>query len=233
MAAGDWHWHAGNALTVFHDGSDYWLGDGFHRIESASRAGILAVPCEVREGGRREAVRYACGANASHGLRRTRDDVRRAIEILLRDEEWGQWSDREIARRVGCSPTTVGALRSGVQVGHLNWRKGADGKTYPAGNGTTATQTPPARHEPVDDAPFEPASLVAARSHVEAVLAGLLEGRSDAEMRLLHTLITARYMTNRADPFAIQEGLWLYVREFLDHATDEDDLRWILTDEWE
>ena len=23
MAAGDWQWHAGNALTVFHDGTDY------------------------------------------------------------------------------------------------------------------------------------------------------------------------------------------------------------------
>ena len=233
MAAGDWHWHAGNALTVFHDGSDYWLGDGFHRIESASRAGILAVPCEVREGGRREAVRYACGANASHGLRRTRDDVRRAIEILLRDEEWGQWSDREIARRVGCSPTTVGALRSGVQVGHLNGRKGADGKTYPAGNGTTATQTPPARHEPVDDAPFEPASLVAARSHVEAVLAGLLEGRSDAEMRLLYALISARYNMHNADPNYIKDGLWDYARNVFANDMQEIELRWILTDEWE
>ena len=148
-----WQWHQGNALTVFYDGTDYWLGDGFHRIESATRAGLLSVPCDVREGGRREAVLHACGANASHGLRRTREDVRRAIEILLRDEEWGQWSDREIARRVGCDHKTVSSCRSGLggEIPHLNGRKGADGKTYtvPA---ATATQTPPARHAPVQTA---------------------------------------------------------------------------------
>ena len=378
-----WQWHQGNALTVFYDGTDYWLGDGFHRIESASRAGVLSVPCEVCEGGRREAVLYACGANSSHGLRRTRDDVRRAIEILLRDEEWGQWSDREIARRVMCSHVTVGTVRreqvSTGQINQLTERKGADGKTrtVPA---ATATQTPPARHAPVqtaveeedeedeedddDDAgeeedeaetedaekpqpptctrcgktqtwpkvfysgiceacyhdmlvhaedytqigaeeaaergieehtldvhipldwdtwraralalgatltlsrlgvavlaldgavlcqahnskawpklcyaiakaeaavaPQEPVSPT--RSHVETVLAGLLEGRTDAEMRLLYALISARYNMHNADPNHIKDGLWDYARNVFATDMDETELNWILTDEWE
>lgn len=100
-------------VVVFFDGSVYWLGNGFHRV----RAYFLAhgeeavIPCEVRPGTRRDAVLCAAGANAVHGLRRTNADKRRAVEALLRDEEWGQWSDREIARRCHVSHNFVSELR--------------------------------------------------------------------------------------------------------------------------
>ena len=51
------------------------------------------------------------GANGSHGLPRTNADKRRAVEILLRDPEWSQWSDREIARRACVHHQMVGAMR--------------------------------------------------------------------------------------------------------------------------
>lgn len=141
-----WRWHDGNALTVFFDGEHHWLGDGFHRCEAASRAGLLTVPCEVRQGSRRDAVLFACGANDSHGLRRTRQDVRRAIEILLRDEEWGKWSNAEIARRVGCSDMTVGTVRkeleSTSQIGRLTERVGADGRVRQAARYIPQPATP-------------------------------------------------------------------------------------------
>ncbi|HZF40417.1 MAG TPA: helix-turn-helix domain-containing protein [Blastocatellia bacterium] len=38
-------------------------------------------------------------------------DRRRAVLTLLNDAEWSRWSDREIARRCGVSPDTVGRLR--------------------------------------------------------------------------------------------------------------------------
>ena len=141
-----WRWHDGNALTVFFDGEHHWLADGFHRCEAASRAGLLTIPCEVRAGSQREAVLYACGANDSHGLRRSRSDVRRAIEILLRDEEWGRWSNAEISRRVGCSDMTVGTVRreleSTSQIGRLSERIGADGKTRQASRPIPQPDTP-------------------------------------------------------------------------------------------
>ena len=84
------------------------------------------------------------GASGSHGLRRNRQDIRRAIELLLRDEEWGKWGDREIARRVGCSDKTVGAARrdleSTAEIPQLNERMGADGKAR-------AMPTAPVRQE--------------------------------------------------------------------------------------
>ncbi len=103
-------------VTVFYDGVDYWLADGFHRTAAAERASQLHVRAEVHPGGRREATLWAAGANATHGLRRTNADKRRAVALLLEDEEWSRWSDREVARRCGVSPTFVGALRAELSV---------------------------------------------------------------------------------------------------------------------
>jgi ParB-like chromosome segregation protein Spo0J len=98
-------------VTVFFDGSDHWLADGFHRVEAANQSGAKRIPADIRQGTRRDAILYACGANAAHGLRRTNADKRRAVEVLLRDEEWSQWTDRKIATAVGVSHTFVAELR--------------------------------------------------------------------------------------------------------------------------
>ena len=57
---------------------------------------------------------HSVGANTEHGLRRTNADKRRAVETLLRDEEWSQWSDREIARRCGVGADMVGDARRSI-----------------------------------------------------------------------------------------------------------------------
>ena len=101
-------------LTLFYDGSQYWLADGFHRFFAAKKLGTGSVTAEVHQGTRRDAVLYAMGANATHGLRRTNADKRRAVFTLLKDEEWQRWSNREIARQCGVTPTFVGKLRSAL-----------------------------------------------------------------------------------------------------------------------
>ena len=88
-----------------------WLSDGFHRVEAARKAGLTEIPAEVREGSLRDATLFACAANKDHGLRRNRDDVRRAISTLVKDHEWGLLSDRAIAEKVGCSDKTVASVR--------------------------------------------------------------------------------------------------------------------------
>lgn len=98
-------------VVVFHDGTEYWLADGFHRVRSAVMAGLAGIEAEVRQGTRRDAVLFSVGANADHGLRRSNADKRRAVELLLRDGEWAAWSDREIARRCNVTHPFVAALR--------------------------------------------------------------------------------------------------------------------------
>lgn len=97
--------------TVFYDGQDYWLADGFHRVKAAERAGLDRVAVDLRHGTRREAVLYSVGANAAHGLRRTNADKRRAVVRLLSDPEWSKWSNSEIARQCGVDESLVRGIK--------------------------------------------------------------------------------------------------------------------------
>jgi len=121
-------------VVVFHDGSDYWLADGFHRIAAARQHGRFVVEADVRQGQQRDAILYAAGANADHGLKRTAEDKRRAVMRLLEDGEWGKWSDREIARRCKVSPNFVGGLRL---TAHEDSEK--EERVYTTKHGTVAT----------------------------------------------------------------------------------------------
>lgn len=98
-------------VVLFFDGQVYWLGDGFHRVAAARQTKQKAVQAEVHDGGFRDALLFAVGANALHGLRRTNADKRRAVSKLLDDPEWSQWSDNEIAKRVGVSQPFVSKMR--------------------------------------------------------------------------------------------------------------------------
>jgi hypothetical protein len=98
-------------VVVFYDGNHYWLADGFHRLAAAKQCGRRTLDVTTNEGSRREAILYAAGTNATHGLRRTNADKRKTVGKLLEDKEWQQWSNREIARRCGVTHTFVSKLR--------------------------------------------------------------------------------------------------------------------------
>jgi len=99
-------------VDVYRDGSTYWLADGFHRFHAHRHADQGMIDCTVHVGTCRDAVLFSVGANANHGLRRSNEDKRRAVETLLQDDEWVQWSDREIAKACGVSAPFVAAIRS-------------------------------------------------------------------------------------------------------------------------
>ena len=113
-------------IVLFHDGQSYWLADGFHRLAAWKLAygkpdqpdeyTRPEIPAEVRAGNRRDAILFAAGANASHGLRRTDSDKRRLVEVLLRDEEWRQWSNMEIARRCNVSESFVRTVKKNLGI---------------------------------------------------------------------------------------------------------------------
>jgi hypothetical protein len=87
------------AIVVYFDSTDYWLSDGFHRYAAAEKAGLSSLKARIRPGSQRDAILNSVGTNANHGLRRSNADKRHAVTILLEDEEWSTWSNREIARR--------------------------------------------------------------------------------------------------------------------------------------
>lgn len=94
-------------IVVFYDGTDYWLADGYHRYYAAEKLTWKTYPCEIHQGTRRDAVLYSVGANSVHGLPRSNGDKRRSVETLVKDEEWGKWSNCEIARRCAVAESFV------------------------------------------------------------------------------------------------------------------------------
>lgn len=93
-------------------GSAHLVADGWHRKMGADEAKWSEpIPCIVHDGGIREAILFAAGANASHGVRRSNEDKRRAVLTLLKDREWRKWASNEIARRCNVSAGLVEIVR--------------------------------------------------------------------------------------------------------------------------
>lgn len=140
-------------VVVFFDGVDYWLADGFQRTLATLQASLKTIEADVRAGTQRDAVLHACGANAEHGLRRTNEDKRRAVETLLTDEEWMKWSDREIARQCNVHHQMVATLRKAHLDDHPDTKPRKTTR-----NGTTYEQKPRAKPNsiPTTEANLEP-----------------------------------------------------------------------------
>lgn len=99
-------------VTVFFDGDEYWLADGFHRLEAWLHVRPnKSIEAEVIQGTQSEAQWFSYSVNKSHGERRTREDRVRAIKAALRHPEGAHRSDNDIARHVGVSDKTVAKYR--------------------------------------------------------------------------------------------------------------------------
>ena len=98
-------------VILYFDGTDYWPGDGYHRIEGTRKIGRDAIDAEVRKGTARDAILCGVGSNAFHGLRRTQADRRKAIVLLLTDPEWARLSDRKLGELANVDHKTIGKIR--------------------------------------------------------------------------------------------------------------------------
>lgn len=175
-------YRAGRSLPppeVFQVSGKLYLVDGFHRVPAAITAGVgfLRVAI-VGQGTLDDAIWYATGVNASHGVRRSNADKRRAVQmaLALRADE----SDRAIAAHCSVSHTFVATVRRELEAAQVatvatsaggrvddhppatrqrapEKRTGKDGKLYPAK--ATLDETASRPEPPVTDEaplPFEP-----------------------------------------------------------------------------
>jgi len=113
-------------VIVFQNDGEFIMADGFHRHKAARKARLKHLQAEVRKGSRKDALRFALGANDAHGLRRTNGDKRRAVELAL--AEFGSQSDRLLAEMCGVSVQTVGNIRHQLSIFDSSPRTGKDGK---------------------------------------------------------------------------------------------------------
>ncbi len=122
-------------VRVFFDGVDYYLADGFHRYFAHLNAGKASITAEVFNGTLRDAILSSLGANSNHGLRPTNADKRKAVQTMLDDFEWSDFSDREIARACCVSHVFVATIRRPKQPEAVK-------ATKPSGNVSTPVEAP-------------------------------------------------------------------------------------------
>ena len=91
-------------------GKGYCLVDGFHRFEALCKLGRKTATFLVKSGTVKDAIFYAVGANADHGMKRTNKDKRRAIEEGHKNDP--KMSNRELAKLCRVSHTLVSEVRS-------------------------------------------------------------------------------------------------------------------------
>ena len=141
-------------LDVFNDGTSpkYVLGDGFHRLQShCSFRPNEPIKCRVHLGTVSDAIIFAAGANATHGFRRSNEDKRKAVKMILLEPQCVTWSDRKIADHVQVGKTLVFNVRTALESGGLKdhmkgKRTGKDGKTYPARRNPAGEAPEPESH---------------------------------------------------------------------------------------
>jgi uncharacterized ParB-like nuclease family protein len=115
-------------VIVFRDENHHYLADGFHRLEAAKENGAQNIMAEIRTGTKSEALKFALGANATHGLRLTNKDKRHSAEIALR--EFPKLADAELGRICAVSNTFISSVRKEIQPATVasSPRTGGDGK---------------------------------------------------------------------------------------------------------
>jgi uncharacterized spore protein YtfJ len=122
-------------ITVYYDGSKYWLADGFHRFLAAQRNEFTEISTEVHEGSRTDALKHALGANATNGVYRSNGDKRNAVEIAL--EEWPNMSNSVLSEMCRVSDDLVRRCRAEMEkMARIEPQRsvtGKDGKQYPTG----------------------------------------------------------------------------------------------------
>lgn len=74
-------------VTVFTDGTHYWLADGFHRVMAAKQNGRTVIAADVRNGTEDDAVVFGGTANNKQGKRPTRADVQHFLQMVWERRE--------------------------------------------------------------------------------------------------------------------------------------------------
>lgn len=125
---------------------------GTHRVGGHKLAGKEEIEATIHQGSRRDAKWFSFGANKAHGLRRVPGDTRRAIETILKDEEWSRTPQTEIAKHCGVSRQTVGRVSKTIM---SNGQDRPAKRTVTRNNTTYTMNTAPIGKTPPTGQPAE------------------------------------------------------------------------------
>ena len=84
-----------SALKACFDGTDYWLFDGYHRLEAMRRLGFNTCLVQIYNGSRRDAFRRYIKDKLRCAHTKT---FKHCIQILAEDQAWSNFDTSELAR---------------------------------------------------------------------------------------------------------------------------------------
>jgi hypothetical protein len=146
-------------VVVFHDGSHYWLADGFHRWHAAKLAGLTVIGADVRVGTVQDAQLYAFGANAKRGLPTSPEDNKAIVLRMFEHPLTKDWTNAAIARYIGVSKMTVGRIKASLQIVEPATKTMTNrGRTFEVPTKSLARKGVPKKDKPAEeqiDAPVE------------------------------------------------------------------------------
>lgn len=99
--------HSVPPVSVRHDGANYWLSDGFHRVAAHQTLQRTSIDADVTRGDAQDAVIDAACANDDHGMAYSIADKQRAVDALLKNPKCAEWSNAMIADHARVEVTMV------------------------------------------------------------------------------------------------------------------------------
>ena len=195
--------------VVFFDGKVYWLADGFHRLSAHKSNGATEIEVDVKEGTVREARLYAIRENNRHGKNMSADEKRNNIIMMLKDEEWGKWSDERIAKEVTTSRISVFRMRKKLQSeGKIAPKKSTSYVTKDGKEVTRSVKEQPKKEEVKEESEPEPEEEsfdpeASAQQEMADTIAELTQKVED----LKEQLALGKFEGNEFEKFDIQETL--------------------------
>ncbi len=129
-------------IEVYRSGGTFWLSDGRHRLEAGKMAGMTTIWAKVYQGTQRDAILHSIEANASHGVRMTNADKRKAVTILLQDPEWRWWANNAIAEHCRVSADLVKSVRAEYERAHPEETQDGKGRLVKRGGKVYHQKTP-------------------------------------------------------------------------------------------
>jgi hypothetical protein len=98
-------------VLACYDGYDFWVFDGYHRLEAMKSLGFNACRVRLFQGSRRDALRrYIKDKLKSKGIG-TRHVFYHCLKVLSEDPEWKIASINDLSRLFGRKPAFFEALR--------------------------------------------------------------------------------------------------------------------------
>ena len=210
------------SVSVFFDGAQYWLADGFHRFHARREAEIDDILCDVYEGTKRDALLFSAGANAMHGLRPTNADKIRSVMVLLNDAIWTKWTDRDIAKHCKVTHPFVAKLRKNKAANEVVTVTTQKDKPAPTANvtnenlseneklSTDLPEKPDAKYDPRDDQLSELRDLVRSLAEENESLKSEIQNRelppSELEVKIKKLEIVIRSITKSRDQYMTENA---------------------------